>query len=1003
MLTERSAEAACAKPNVLLMVDNSCSMGFNGSRNWNAATAAIKTITNNYRTKLNWGLGRFSSSASIAYGIDRCIRDGTRCVANLQSALNRIRPSGGTNLVAGITVSQQHLQAVKNADSVKTRKQSLVFITDGQAGCAQTQVASLARIGVKTYVIGFGSGVSTSCLNSMAQSGGTALSGSRKYYQANSKSEMDRAMKAIANAATTEVCNNADDDCDGQVDEGLSRVCSSACGQGKQVCSRGKWGTCTGKVATPEKCDGIDNDCNGRVDEKWTLKGRICTVGSGGCKSTGIWRCNASGSGLECPAKPVKGKPETCDGQDNDCDGKVDQNLKRACRNACGTGTETCSAGRWTGCTAPKPTSELCDGKDNDCDGKVDENWPTKGRSCAAGSGACRRTGQWQCSSNKRGVVCNAKSGTPTKEKCNGKDDDCDGKVDEDFANKGKSCSSGTGACGKNGTYVCKPDGSGTQCSASGGTPKPEVCDGKDNDCNGKIDDRLTRACKTSCGSGVETCSTGKWINCSARKPVPEKCNGRDDDCDGTVDESLTQACSTACGKGTATCKNGSWENCTARKPVPEKCNGLDDDCNGKTDEIPPQKCQGACGSGQAVCQDGSWSGCSGRKPTPEICDGKDNDCNGKIDDGVKRKCKTACGGGEEVCSNGRWGACSAPSAQPEICNGRDDNCDGKADNNAVCPKHTKCVEGQCRPPCSAGECRGRLRCVNGTCVGDACAGIKCGTGEKCLGGKCIKPCDLIKCPTGTVCSQGQCVKEDCYIKGCAKSERCVNGTCEKDPCAIKQCGAGQFCREGTCVATCAKVKCASNEKCVDGRCQADPKKSGPCESVTCPTGQYCENGKCVGDPCNGVFCGKGRECVSGRCTHDPCANIECPDGSTCRQGQCITPPGKENPGTLPDGGPAPGTDGSGPGTPGSEKGGPGPKPGEEGYDPGNGKEQGTGPGTKTVDGGVGGQFGDFGSSRRYNTGGCACSTQSGDPSLPLSIMLLFVVVLFARRRQSQG
>ena len=65
---------------------------------------------------------------------------------------------------------------------------------------------------------------------------------------------------------------------------------------------------------------------------------------------------------------------------------------------------------------------------------------------------------------------------------------------------------------------------------------KPEACDGKDNDCNGAVDDGLTRSCFSPC-PGTETCADGDWGECDAPAAGVEACNGRDDDCDGWIDE----------------------------------------------------------------------------------------------------------------------------------------------------------------------------------------------------------------------------------------------------------------------------------------------------------------------------------------------------------------------------------------------------------------------------------------------------------------------------------
>ena len=71
------------------------------------------------------------------------------------------------------------------------------------------------------------------------------------------------------------------------------------------------------------------------------------------------------------------------------------------------------------------------------------------------------------------------------------------------------------------------------------------------------------------------------------RDPGEEICNGRDDDGDGLVDEGLGEA---SCGLGACritvpACVDGVSQTCTARQPTTETCNGEDDDCDGAVDE----------------------------------------------------------------------------------------------------------------------------------------------------------------------------------------------------------------------------------------------------------------------------------------------------------------------------------------------------------------------------------------------------------------------------------
>ncbi len=76
-------------------------------------------------------------------------------------------------------------------------------------------------------------------------------------------------------------------------------------------------------------------------------------------------------------------------------------------------------------------------------------------------------------------------------EVCDGKDNDCDGTVDDGVPGAGDVCTSGMGVCENPGTTVCTATGQ-IVCDASPGTPSAEVCDGLDNDCNGLPDDGIT-------------------------------------------------------------------------------------------------------------------------------------------------------------------------------------------------------------------------------------------------------------------------------------------------------------------------------------------------------------------------------------------------------------------------------------------------------------------------------------------------------------------------------
>ena len=293
----------------------------------------------------------------------------------------------------------------------------------------------------------------------------------------------------------------------------------------------------------------------------------------------------------------------------------------------------------------------------------------------------------------------------------NDKDKDCipdqfdpdDGEVEIDADVVAKLACKSMGACGAPGALVTASCSTGAVLSCDySAVPAYEaevetLCDGKDNDCDGKTDELLAyvdvdgevkllgASCAGfgACGAlagvvecdalGDTVCSVNKGGSAAAGAAAEVACNNIDDDCDGETDDDVI------------------WvdPDTAEQKPYGATCGG-----------------QGVCslvaghvecdpGSGEAICS--VMPGGSEDPSAAEVCDGQDNDCDGDTDEGMTWESHTgaalalgaacgtgACFGGQVICGSGGVATCStlgqALAGGKEVCNEVDDDCDGDTD-----------------------------------------------------------------------------------------------------------------------------------------------------------------------------------------------------------------------------------------------------------------------------------------------------------------------------------
>tara|TARA_X000001388_G_scaffold74360_4_gene67281 strand:+ start:33241 stop:35502 length:2262 start_codon:yes stop_codon:yes gene_type:complete len=314
--------------------------------------------------------------------------------------------------------------------------------------------------------------------------------------------------------------------------------------------------------------------------------------------------CN-KGNLIHGPCRPCR--DESCDGEDNDCDDRIDEG-RFLCESECGMGWGFCIDQQIIDCDAPSPGEEVCDYEDNDCDSRVDEGQRNECDKC----------------------------GPVPADNCDGQDNDCDGRIDEELI---QECETECGV----GFETCNL-GNWISCTVPDPTEEVDPCDGLDQDCDGLIDEGLNCDCTVQdvgvlipcsepplvCGQGFKTCVCNDPPECTdlgmseclamcaqletlANQECDrytgmivqnEICNNFDEDCDEEVDEGLTVACYTGpdgtldvgvCVAGNMVCHHGEWGNLRWDRfqrdlckdeivPQQEVCDGADNDCDGVTD-----------------------------------------------------------------------------------------------------------------------------------------------------------------------------------------------------------------------------------------------------------------------------------------------------------------------------------------------------------------------------------------------------------------------------------
>ena len=644
---------------------------------------------------------------------------------------------------------------------------------------------------------------------------------------------------AAVNPGAEEKCNDIDDNCNGEVDEGLGD---------------------TDKDGIPD-CLDDDDDGDGIPDDEDNCplipnpdqedfdkdgKGDACDQDDDddGVKDKG-----------DCePLDPevYPGAPELCDNKDNDCENTVDE-FDELCESDCEAGVRFCSAGEWGPCSAlepipclnyqlcevedtcveecPGPPVEVCNALDDDCNGIKDDIFD-----CSPGQEEKQKCGPCGAQQRQCGLDCTW-----------GEWDEC---VDDGECLPGETKTEGTcGSCGKK-FYEC--DGwckwSFIECVDEGVcTPEQK----EELDCE---------KCGTKWRVCLDTCQWGPMSPCEGMK----ECEA---DQDETVDCGI-------CGKKTRTCSSTcEWNDygaclgqgiCSPGETTPcEKCGYRQ--CS--------DSCQWGPCQGSGVCEPGQSKGCGncGTSYCNGSCQWGSCEQQGVCSVGAKESCGNC--GTRECNSWCSWGGCTGQGICSTGATQPCGNCGTMTCNGSCqwgsCAGQGVCQQGQSQ---TCGDCG--IQYCNGSCKWGSCSGEgPCGAGDKQNCGNCGKkycianicqwgPCqDEGVCESGTYSSSGcpgTCMAKKCTSQ-CKWSSKCsyCSPSCSSSfkQCGFMNCPSGYHTSSMTCSSQCPGYPCwgSDNYTTCQRDCGSSYKKCGfgGCASGYHTSSQTCSS-QCPGYPCWG-------------------------------------------------------------------------------------------------------------------------------------------------------